>query len=90
MLGNSFISNLFYIMFSDQMQHLIIYRLWKKLGVHHVQRQQYRCFNIEWAWSKIFEFSNFGDGMLELVQSRYSMPSATQQSSIINKNTAVV
>ena len=24
-------------------------------------------FNIEWAWSKIFEFSNFDDGILEQV-----------------------
>ena len=39
----------------------------KKLGVQHVQREQYRCFNIEWAWSKIFEFSNFGDGILDQV-----------------------
>ena len=39
----------------------------KKLGVQHVQKQQYRCFNIEWAWSGIFEFSNVGDGILEQV-----------------------
>ena len=39
----------------------------KKLGVQHVQREQYRCFNIEWAWSKIFEFSNCGDGILKQV-----------------------
>ena len=29
--------------------------------------RQLACFNIEWAWSKIFEFSNFGDGILEQV-----------------------
>ena len=39
----------------------------KKLGVEHVQSKQYRCFNFEWAWSKIFEFSNFDDGILEQV-----------------------
>ena len=27
----------------------------------------YRCFNIEWAWSNIFEFSKFADGILEQV-----------------------
>jgi len=37
----------------------------KRLGVEHVQSQQYRCFNFEWAWCKIFEFSNFVDGILE-------------------------
>ena len=31
--------------------------------------------NIEWAWSKIFEFSNFDDGILEQV-GWYSTPSA--------------
>ena len=25
----------------------------KKLGVEHVQRERYRCFNFEWTWSKI-------------------------------------
>ena len=39
------------------------------------------CFNIEWAWSKIFEFSKFDDGILEQVA--YSMPSAKQQPSNI-------
>ena len=66
MLDNFVISNPFCLIFSDQMEHLIIYRLWK-LGVEHVQSQQYRCFDFEWAWSKIFEFSNFDDGILEQV-----------------------
>ena len=39
----------------------------KKLGVEHVESQQYRYFNFEWAWSKIFEFSNFDDGIFEQV-----------------------
>ena len=68
MLDNSFISNPFHIMFSefrsdatfDNLLNLSSLKV-KELGVQHVQRQQYRCFNIESAWSKIFEFSNFGD-----------------------------
>ena len=39
----------------------------KKLGFEHFQSQQYGCFNIKWAWSKIFEFSKFDDGILEQV-----------------------
>ena len=39
----------------------------KKIGVEHVQSQQDRWFNFEWAWSKIFKFSNFDDGILEQV-----------------------
>ena len=68
MLDNFVISNPFCLPFPDQMEHLIpnLPSL-KKLGVEHVQSQQYRCFNIEWAWSKIFEFSNFDDGILEQV-----------------------
>ena len=62
LLDNFVISNPFSLIVSDLMEHLIIYRL---LGVQHVQNQQYRCLNIEWAWSKIFEFSNFVDGILE-------------------------
>ena len=41
------------------------------------------CFNVEWAWSKIFEFSNFCDEILEQVGSVISMPSAKQQPSNI-------
>ena len=55
MLDNFVFSNPFCLIFKDQMQHLI----------QHVQRQQYRCFNIEWVWCKLFEFSNFGDKILE-------------------------
>ena len=33
----------------------------KQLGVQHVQREQYWCFAIEWAWSEILEFLHFFD-----------------------------
>ena len=67
MLDNFVISNPFCLIFSDQMENLIIYRLWTKLGVQHVQSQKYRSFNIDSAWSKIFEFSNFDGGILEQI-----------------------
>ena len=64
MLDNFVISNPLCLMFSDQMQHFII-SVSEKIGVQHVQREQYRCFNIKLVWSKIVEFSNFDDGILE-------------------------
>ena len=70
MLNNFVISNPFCLVFSDlQMQDGTFNYLpsLKKLGVEHVQSQQYRCSNIEWAWSKIFEFSHFDDRILEQV-----------------------
>ena len=66
LLDNFVIYNPFCLIFSDQMEHVIIPSL-KKIGVQHVQSQQYRCFNIEWAWFKIFEFSKFDDAILEQV-----------------------
>ena len=59
----------------------------KKLVVQHVQRQQYRCFNIEWAWSVIFEFSNFDDGIVEQVGT--AMPSAKQKHSNVKHGGAI-
>ena len=60
----------------------------KKLGVHfqHVQKQKYRCFNIEWVWSKIFEFSNFGDVILEQVGRVKQQPSKIKHDGGIRPN----
>ena len=68
MLDNFVISNPFCLIFF-RLDGTFNYlpSLKKKLGVEHVQSQQYRCFNIEWAWSKIFEFSKFDDGILNQV-----------------------
>ena len=49
----------------------------QKLGVQHVKRKQYRYFNIEWAWSKIFEFTNFSVGILELKKVQFAFCKAT-------------
>ena len=67
MLDNFVISNPFSLIFfrSDGTFKNLPYL--KKLGIEHVQSQQDRWFNFEWAWSKIFEFSNFDDGILEQV-----------------------
>ena len=69
---------------SLSLEVLILYRVGKKsVGVQHVQREQYRCLNVELVWSKLFEFSNFDDGILEVRTRRYSMLSAKQQLSNI-------
>ena len=52
-------------------------------------RQQYRCFNIEWAWSNIFEFSNFDNGILEQVGTVCHLHSAKQQPSNIKHDVGV-
>ena len=67
MLDNFVISNPFCLIFFRSDGTISCLSSLKELGVEHVQSQQYRCFNIEWAWSKIFEFSNFDDGILEQV-----------------------
>ena len=67
MLDNFVISNPFCLIFFRSGGTFNYLQSLKKLGVEHVQSQQYRCFNIEWVLSKIFEFSNFDDGILEQV-----------------------
>ena len=67
MLDNFVISNPFCLIFFRSDGTFNYLPSLKKLDVEHVQSQQYRCFNIEWAWSNIFEFSKFDDGILEQV-----------------------
>ena len=67
MIDNFVISNPFCLIFFRSDGTFNYLPSLKKLGVKHVQSQQYRCFNIEWAWSKIFEFSKFDDEQVDTV-----------------------
>ena len=89
MLDNFVISNPFCLIFFRSDGTFNYLPSLKKLGVEHVRSHQYECFSIEWAWSKIFEISNFDDGNQNPRTSRYSIPSAKQQPSNIKHDVGV-